>query len=212
MIQIKSFIFNPYNENTYILYDNTNKCVIIDPGCHNNTERESISNFIKKNQLIPVHLLNTHCHIDHIVGNHFISNKYKLNPSFHKYDYDLLNFVEHHTKVTEMNYKKCDVPNNYLNENDIIKFGNSVLKVIYTPGHSLGSISFYSQIDNFIISGDTIFKGSIGRTDLFGGNFKTLITTIKKKIFDLNNNIKIYPGHGEYTFQKIEELNNIYIK
>src|SRR3989304_1870019 len=181
MISIQGFTFNPFEENTYILFDETKECVIIDPGCSNPSEQEEIEQFIKDENLKPVRLLNTHCHIDHVLGNSFAAKKYHIGLEMHKEDLQVLHSLPQVSHLYGLNAEESIEPSTFLNEGDRVKFGNSSFEILFTPGHSPGSICFVSKEDKFIICGDVLFYGSIGRTDLPGGNHEALISNIKTK-------------------------------
>ncbi|MCK4665018.1 MAG: MBL fold metallo-hydrolase [Bacteroidales bacterium] len=211
MINIKTFIFNPFQVNTYLLYDETKECIIIDAGCYDNNEQEIILSFIEKNKLKPVKLLNTHCHIDHIFGNNYIGDKYKLFLEIHEADQFLIDAAIEHAKTFGLEINKQPAIGKYLNDNEIIKFGNSELKIIHIPGHSPGGIVFYNKQQEFIIAGDVLFCDSIGRTDLPGGNHEQLVSSIKNKLLILDDNVKVFSGHGETTTIGNERKNNPYL-
>jgi hydroxyacylglutathione hydrolase len=211
MISVKSFTFGPFDENTYILYDDTKQCVIIDPGCYDANEKRTLADFIDASGLKPVKLLNTHAHIDHILGNNFVAGKYHLNPEMNIHDVDLLKAAPTYGQLWGINAEPSPEPEILLEEGDEVLFGNSVLHVLFTPGHSEGSISFYSRTTNFVIAGDVLFYGSIGRTDLPGGNFETLIKSIREKLFPLGNDCKVYSGHGPETSIGFEKDNNPFL-
>ena len=212
-MDIKTFTFNQFLENTIIVSDSTNECVIIDPGCYNDEEKKILENYITKNNLNPVKLINTHCHIDHILGNNFVSRNWGIDLEINEKDLDLLNNADQIAKIYGFtNYERSPMPKKFINEDDIVNFGISELKVIFTPGHAPGHISLYSEKDNLIISGDVIFQNSIGRTDLPGGNFNTLIKSIKNKILSLDDNVIIYCGHGPNTTVGNERRNNPFLK
>ncbi len=211
MINVHYFTFGPFQENTYILWDETKECIILDPGNSSFSENKLLSDFIDKNNLIVKRLILTHAHIDHINGNNYIFETYHLLPEVHQDD---LFFIENHMKTATMygiSAEQSPMPKSYLKEGDIISFGNSKLKTLHTPGHSPGSVSFYCNEDKFIISGDVLFYGSIGRTDLPMGNFDTLINSIKEKLFPLGDDIKVYSGHGIPTSIGFEKLNNPFL-
>jgi hydroxyacylglutathione hydrolase len=211
MISIKFFTFNPFAENTYLLYDETKECVIIDPGCYGPAEQQQMDAFISEKGLKPVKLLNTHCHIDHILGIYFTVDKYKLELYMHREDLPVL---KSGSVVAEAYGFKLDPPpdpSHFLEEGDTVTFGNSSLNVIFTPGHSPGSITFYSKNDNFAIVGDVLFNQSIGRSDLPGGDHNTLISSIKNKLFPLGDSVLIYPGHGEKTTIGFEKQYNPFL-
>lgn len=211
MISIHYFTFGPMGENTYILWDETKECVIIDPGNYNHTENKQLSDFITKNGLKPVHLLLTHGHIDHINGNRYVLDTYNLLPEMHQDD---IYFIEHHSISANMYGLKVDqspMPKVLLNEGDIVTFGNSALEIVHTPGHSPGSISFFNKADKFMISGDVLFYACIGRTDLPMGNYETLITSIKQKLLPLGDDMTVYSGHGQETTIGSERMYNTFL-
>ena len=211
-MKIKIFPFNQFLENTIVLSDSTSECIIIDPGCYNNEEKQILENYIITNNLKPVKLINTHCHIDHILGNNFVSSNWDIDLEINKNDLNLLNESNQIAKIYGfVDYENSPNPKKFLNEGDMVNFGNSELKVIFTPGHAPGHISLYSAKENFIISGDVIFKNSIGRTDLPGGDFNTLIETINNKILSLADNVIIYCGHGPITTVGDERKNNPFL-
>ena len=212
MLSIKSFEFSPLQENTYILYNEINECIIIDPGCYSDAEKDELVRYIHQNKLKPILLLNTHCHLDHVFGNKLVAEKYNLTLHLHKNEEAVLK----HAPVSGLMY---GVPfDNYagdfifLAENDVVKFGEDKLEVLFTPGHSPGSISFYSMQYNFVIGGDVLFKNSIGRSDLPGGNHETLIQSIKQKLFKLPDATIVYSGHGPKTTIGQEKMTNPFLQ
>jgi glyoxylase-like metal-dependent hydrolase (beta-lactamase superfamily II) len=207
---IKSFTFNEFSENTYILYDESNECVIIDPGCNSIDEQNEISTFIDENKLVPKHLINTHCHIDHILGNHYISKKYNLLLTAHKKETVVLNMGKQTAMMYHIDYNPSPEIQIFIDEGDSITFGLSVLEILFTPGHSPASISLLSRKHNILIAGDVLFQGSIGRTDLPGGNFEILTRIIKSKFFTLPDETMVYSGHGPATTIGIEKRTNPY--
>ncbi len=212
MISIHSFVFGPFQENTYILFDETKQCIIIDPGCYDNDERTQLSAFIEKNHLNPVKLINTHCHIDHVFGNGYVADKYNLKLEIHQLDQQVLDYYLTTANLYNLNAEPSPQPSVYLNEGDTITFGNSSLEILLTPGHSPGSITFYNTEQKFMIAGDVLFYGSIGRSDLPGGNFETLISSIKNKLFPLGDDYKVYSGHGPATTIDFERKNNPFLR
>lgn len=208
MIEVASFAFNPFQENTYILFDETKECVIIDPGCYTENERRQLKTFIKNNGLKPVKLLNTHCHLDHICGNTFVAKEYNLKLEAHKGEKVVLDAAPAHGQMYGFIFEPSPAIEKYIDEGDIITFGNSELSILFTPGHSPASICFYSQKDGFIIGGDVLFFMSIGRTDLPGGNHQQLLNSIREKLFVLPNETKVYNGHGQATQIGFEKENN----
>ncbi len=211
MISIHTFTFNPIQENTYILSDETKQCVIIDPGCYDASERAILANFIADNKLTPVKLINTHCHLDHVFGNGFVAEKYNLQLEINKNDQYVLDTYLTVAGLYNMVAQPSPAPSVYLEEGDLIKFGNSVLEILFTPGHSPGSISFYNKQQKFVIAGDVLFYGSIGRTDIPGGNHETLIHSIKTKLLTLEDDYKVFSGHGQATTIGFERNNNPFL-
>jgi len=208
MIHLKTFAFNDFQENTYVLSDETKECVIIDPGCYTKAEKDQITDYINNNQLKPVHLLNTHCHLDHIFGNAYISKTYELLPTIHRKDLPFLQNASILGQNWGLEVEKSPEPELFLEEGDVVRFGNSELKVLFLPGHSPGSIGFFCKKENFLIAGDVLFRESIGRTDLPGGDLSVLLDSIRKKLFILNNSLVVYPGHGPTTTILHEKQNN----
>ncbi len=212
MTHVAKFTFNPFQENTYVLYDDTKECIIIDPGCYHNDEKKELADFIEKEGLKPVRLINTHCHIDHVFGNHFISEKYNLPLEIHEGELPVLNTVPQVAMMYGIPFgDPISTVENFIKDGDLIKFGNSSLQSIFTPGHSPASLSFFCEDAGFIIAGDVLFYGSIGRTDLPGGNFDTLISSIKEKLFPLGDDIEVYPGHGPKTTIGYEKQTNPFL-
>ena len=209
---VHSFTFNPFQENMYIVYDETKQCVIFDPGCYEEDERLELVEFIEKNELRPVKLINTHGHIDHMLGNSFVAGKYGLKLEMHEADIDTLLQAPVYGQMWGIHPQPSPEPSVLLNEGDVITFGNTKLEVLFTPGHSRGSISFYNKVDSFVISGDVLFYGSIGRTDLPGGDFDILAKSIKEKLYTLPENTVVYSGHGPQTSIGKEKKTNPFVK
>jgi glyoxylase-like metal-dependent hydrolase (beta-lactamase superfamily II) len=211
MITICDFVFGPFQENTYVLYDETRECVVIDPGNNTASEDKKLSDFISENNLIVKRLILTHGHIDHINGNKYVFDTYGLLPEVHQSD---VYFIEKHLSSATMYglpAQQSPMPKTYLKEGDVIEFGNSKLQTIHTPGHSPGSITFYNVEQKFMIAGDVLFYGSIGRTDLPMGNMDDLISSIKNKLFNLGDEMKVYNGHGQSTTIGFEKLHNPFL-
>lgn len=198
-MELAVFTFNAFAENTYVIYDDTGECAIIDPGCNDPGEKSSLTDFISSKGLQPVKLINTHCHIDHVLGNAFISEKYDLKLTSHKGEIPVLDACLMVSGMYGIPYDPSPSITEYLNEGDKLTFGNTSLDVLYTPGHSPASISFYNSSSGVLIAGDVLFQGSIGRTDLPGGDFDTLISSIRNKFFNLPDDTVVYPGHGPST-------------
>lgn len=198
-MEIAIFTFNPFAENTYLLYDDTKECIIVDPGCMDASERATLVDFISENQLRPVRLVNTHCHIDHVLGNKYISEKYNLALTSHKGEAVVLQAQPTVSQMYGIPYEGSPDITEFLDDGDDLQFGGTTLKVLYTPGHSPASISFYHEESKQLIAGDVLFAGSIGRTDLPGGDFDTLIQSIKTQFMTLEDDVVVYPGHGNST-------------
>lgn len=199
MIKVSSFIFNPFSENTYVAYDETGECVIIDPGCSNPREEQELAGFIEANNLKPLLLLNTHCHVDHIMGNHFVHQTYGLLPQYNQIEQYILEAAPSHAAMFGVEMTPSPSAEKYIDEGDVITFGNSSFEILFLPGHSPGSIAFYNEEQKIIFGGDVLFYMSIGRTDLPSGNHEQLITSIKKNLFRLSDDYLVYSGHGPTT-------------
>lgn len=212
MITVKTFVFNLLAENTYLLYDETKEAVLIDCGCMYATEERLLSDFIAQNGIKLKRLLCTHLHFDHILGNHFIFQTYGIKPESHRKDAKLLPSIKEQIKSMKVHLPVRFIEiHDYLVGNEVITFGKSELVAMLVPGHSPGSLVYYSQKDGIIIVGDTLFKGSIGRTDLWGGNYDMLVAAIRDKIFSLPEETIVYPGHGPSTTVAAEKLHNPFL-
>jgi glyoxylase-like metal-dependent hydrolase (beta-lactamase superfamily II) len=211
MINVHHFTFNGFQENTYILFDETKACVIIDPGCYSNEEQTVLENYITENELVPVKLLNTHCHIDHVLGNRFVAEKYNIGLEMHAKDLPTLHATPEYGHTFGFNVDQSPEPTTLLEDGDVVQFGNSKLNILFTPGHSAGHIVFVSHEDKFVVNGDVLFYGSIGRTDLPGGDHPTLINSIKTKLMTLPLDYVVYTGHGQSTTIGFEKNNNPFI-
>lgn len=212
MITVKTFVFNSFSENTYILYDETKECVIIDPGCFDKNEEEEITSFISNNKLIPKYILITHGHIDHVLGVNYLKKLLNISVWVPKEEKDTYNAVPSYAGSYGFEKYQHTPIDHLINEGEEIIFGNSTLNTIYAPGHSAGHAAFINSKQNICMGGDILFNGSIGRVDLPGGDYETLINSIKTKIFTLNDSIVVYPGHGPTTTIKYEKTNNPFFK
>lgn len=199
MLTVQPFTFNPVQENTYVVYNEKGQCCIIDPGCYFASEEQELKNFIENRHLQPIYLLNTHCHLDHIFGNRFIYKTYGLTLWLNKLEKPVLEYGPASGQLWQMPFDNYDAELNYIDEGDVIRIGDDELHVLFTPGHSPGHLSFYSTPDKFVISGDVLFEGSVGRTDLPGGDFTILEESIKTKLYTLPADTIVYPGHGNTT-------------
>lgn len=211
-MNLKKFVFNPFQENTYLIWDEEKNCAIIDPGCADEYERNELVEFIEKEGLKPVKLLNTHCHVDHVLGNKFLADKYNLGLEMHKLDLPVLNAVPSYGASYGFNTGPMVEPSVFLEEGETIKVGSIELKILFVPGHSPGSICFYHEASKQVISGDALFYGSIGRTDLPGGNHAQLIETIKSELLTLPEDVQVHSGHGPSTNIGFEKANNPFLQ
>jgi glyoxylase-like metal-dependent hydrolase (beta-lactamase superfamily II) len=212
MFQIKAFTFSPVQENTYLLYNQYNECIIIDPGCYYDNEKDALKSFINLNKLQPIILLNTHCHLDHVFGNKFVAEEYKLVLQTHALEKQVLEMAPASGLMFNLPFDNYQGEVTYLAEDDTVSLRDDELKVIHAPGHSPGSICFYCEKQGFLIGGDVLFQNSIGRTDLPFGSHEDLIKNIKEKLFTLPENVKVYPGHGDPTTIGEEIKGNPYLQ
>lgn len=211
MLQIKTFTFNPFSENTYVLFDETKEATIFDPGCFDKREKETLANFILAEGLKVTQLVNTHCHIDHVLGNTFVKNTYKVPLWIHRNEIPVLKSV----KVYAPNYgfagyqeAEADA---FIDEKQKLTIGNQILDILFVPGHAPGHLVFYHQPTGICIAGDTLFQGSIGRTDLPGGDHQTLLNSIRREMLNLPQETTVYPGHGPATSIGEEKENNPFV-
>lgn len=212
MLKTQIFTFNIYEENTYVLSDDSHECVIIDPGCYTREEQAVLTTFLEEQKLSPKYLLNTHGHIDHMLGNAFIKNRYNIPFIAHQKITNELLATQMYGHMMGLNPDPSPEPDEYVDEGDEIHFGNTTLHVLYTPGHAEGHISFYYKEAHELYSGDVLFQRSIGRTDLPGGSYSVLMKSIKEKLLPLNNDTKVYPGHGPTTTIGEERINNQFLQ
>lgn len=194
-----------------MLYDENKNCIVIDPGMHNHREENEFKNFIDGNQLIPTQLINTHGHIDHVLGNHFVCETYNLIPQFHQEELPLIIQVQNYAPQMGIRYEPSPIPETFLQEGDRIQLGKEELTLILAPGHSPGHLCLYNAAHHFLIGGDVLFRGSIGRTDLPAGNHQQLLDSISHKIYTLPEETIVYPGHGPVTGIGEEKRSNPFI-
>lgn len=212
MLTIKKLVFNPFGENTYIVWDKSKEAAIIDPGMMSDYENSAVLKFVTDNQLNLRHLINTHAHIDHIAGNGFVKRTFGLESECNKADEYLAKHVCEQAQMFGLRYNgnplSIDI---HLNDNDTIKIGDESLSVIYVPGHTKGHIALYCRQSDCVFTGDALFRQSIGRTDLPGGDYATLIRSVTGRLMNLPETTTIYPGHGENSTIGFEKTNNPYI-
>ncbi|NDV58449.1 MBL fold metallo-hydrolase [Bacteroides sp. 519] len=212
-MKIKRFEFNMFPVNCYVLSDETLEAVVIDPGCFYEEEKQKLKSYIEGNNLKVKHVLNTHLHLDHIFGNPFMLKEYGLSPEANKADEFWLATAPQQSRSFGFKLPEDPVPlGKYICDGDIISFGNTQLEAIHVPGHSPGSIVFYSKNDGVMFSGDVLFQGSVGRADLAGGNFDELREGICSRLLVLPNETIVYPGHGGSTTIGAEKLENPFLR
>lgn len=208
-MKIYQFTYNPFQENCFVLADEQNNCVIIDPGCYEAQEEQDFLNFFKENELKPLALLNTHAHIDHIMGNQFVKRNFDVPYYLHEADLFLLDGAKQSAHLYGLHkYKESPQPDIFLHEGDQLKFGSIELEVIFTPGHAPGHVVFYNKENKVVVNGDVLFQGSYGRYDLPGGDFQTLKNSIITKMFLLPDDTQVLTGHGPATTIGIEKKQN----
>ncbi len=209
---IATFCFNPFQENTYIISHANKDCWIIDPGCYTLQEQKRLTQYIEQHALRPVKLINTHCHLDHIYGNKFIATEYNLELGIHKKELDTLHRAEIGARMFGAKIPERQEPGYFIEEHEILQLADVSFRVLFTPGHSPGSICFHNTEEKYVIVGDVLFLGSIGRTDLPGGDYDTLIKSIKTKLLVLDTPTEIYNGHGPSTTIGDEIKNNPFLR
>ena len=197
MIEVKTFTFNPFSENTYVVWEReSNETIVIDPGCFSAKEENELKDFIIEKRLIVKYLFNTHCHLDHIFGNNFVLNEFQPNYFIPELDKPLLENAQTQARLFGMEMPRVQSSETFLSEETSLWIGKDEIKFIFTPGHSPGEFSIYFPQSNICFTGDVLFENSIGRTDLLGGNYQTLIKSIREKLFTLPEQTEIFPGHG----------------
>jgi hydroxyacylglutathione hydrolase len=212
MTQVHVLTQNPFAENTCIVFDERRECVIFDPGCYTAAERAELRGFIEQNGLKPVRLINTHCHLDHVFGNAFVADTWGLTLEIHAGELPVLERLEDVARMYGIpQVQPSPAPGRFIEAGEIIRFGDTELRTLFTPGHSPASISFYCEKDQFVIAGDVLFFESIGRYDLPGGDFDTLIGSIHTQLFTLPDETLVYPGHGPTTTIRHEREYNPFL-
>jgi len=212
MLKVKVFTFNMFSENTIVLWDEKScEAAIIDPGNSTSDEDKELLDFISSHDLQIKYLINTHCHIDHILGCSFV--KEKFNPVYYapELDIPLLEHAQQQAQMFDIDFKQAPKPDNLITEQTEILLGESKLKFLFTPGHTPGEYCIYLEKEKICITGDVLFNESIGRTDLWGGDYNTLINSIQEKLFLLPDDVVIYPGHGETSTIGYEKQNNPFL-
>lgn len=211
-MRIAQFTFNPFSENTYVLYDETLECVIIDPGMTDEDEDGILFDFIRDENLKPMKVLNTHCHIDHILGNASTCNKYGIELYAHRLELAVIERAGAASLMWGVPYRETPAPHHFIDEGDQIRFGNTTLDILFTPGHAPGHVVFIEHQEQVVIGGDVLFRGSVGRVDLPGCNAGDLVNAIQQKLYKLQDNYVVYPGHGPETTIGEEKENNMFVR
>lgn len=212
MIQVKKLILNPFQENTFVVYDQTGEAVIIDPGCYSPQDVDEVKWFVDANGITIKHLILTHGHIDHILGIDSLRDLYNVKCLAHADDLPLIDNSPVHGLMFGISIDKAPKIDEFIKDGDTISFGKSTIEVIHTPGHSKGGVCLLFRDEKILFTGDTLFNGSIGRTDLQGGNYETLISSIKNKILPLRADTVVYPGHGDPTTVEFENKHNSFLQ
>jgi hydroxyacylglutathione hydrolase len=210
-LKVKSFVFNPFSENTYVIWDESNACIILDPGCYTNEEQQELEQFISMQGLQPVRLINTHAHLDHMLGNAFVHRRWNLLPELHETDLQLLRSAPLYGELWGIRPEPSPDPVSFLKEGDTVRFGRSSFDVLFVPGHCPGHIALLERNQKMLFSGDVVFQSSIGRTDLPGGDMDTLMRSIATGVLCLEDDVKIYSGHGPVTTVGAERRSNPFL-
>lgn len=208
-MHIQKFIFNDFQENTLVISDDKKNCVLVDPGCYYPEERFELEQYIEQNELKPLALLNTHCHIDHILGNAWVLNRYQIPFYMHEKDLVTLNAVPSYASMYGfVGFEPSPQPTHLVNHGDLLQFGNMNFEVLFGPGHAPGHVAYYSKENSLVVNGDILFKGSFGRFDLPNGDLNTLKRTITEVMFNLPDDTVVYCGHGPETSIGSERFTN----
>ncbi len=211
MLRVKVFLFSPIAENTYVVYNDDNQCVIIDPGCYDDREREVLAGFIESHGLKPVQLVNTHAHLDHVFGLDFVARRYGLIPQIHADEQRVLEFAPVSGLMWNLPFDAWQGTPQYISAGDRVCLGSDCMEVLFTPGHSPGSVSFYAPREGFVISGDVLFRESVGRTDLPGGDAVILSKSIREVLYTLPDSTRVLSGHGPETTIGWEKKRNPFV-
>ncbi|MBK9147775.1 MAG: MBL fold metallo-hydrolase [Flavobacteriales bacterium] len=198
MLKVQSFTFNPFQENSYVIHDGE-RAILIDPGCWNTAEERELNDWLSVNKLTPERLILTHAHIDHVLGCAWAHDRFGLLPELHMADLELLRLAPRQGQLYGVACQASPEPERFIAEGDIVRIGTDELRVLFVPGHAPGHIALFSEAERFVVAGDALFQGSIGRTDLPGGDYETLIRSIKEQLFPLGDDVVVHCGHGPDT-------------
>ncbi len=212
MLNINLLTFNAFSENTYLISNENKQCWIVDPGMYEQRETDQIISLIEKNGLVPQSIINTHTHIDHVFGVDALKNRYKIPFGIHEAELPVLSSASGAAMLFGFEFPVIPKPDFFIGTKEKLMLGDDELEVRFTPGHSPGSISFYYPAGKWVISGDALFNGSIGRTDLPGGNFDTLISSIKSALLTLPDDTVVFSGHGPETTILAEKTHNQFLQ
>jgi glyoxylase-like metal-dependent hydrolase (beta-lactamase superfamily II) len=212
MLTVKSFVFSPLQENTYVLFNQKDACCLIDPGCYFGNERLALREYVEQQGLTPVLLLNTHCHLDHVFGNKFVYDTWDLPLHLHEKEKPVLEVAVEMGLAWELPFENYRGELNFLTPGQRVTLGDDQLDVLFLPGHSPGSVGFYCKRQGFLIGGDVLFREGIGRTDLPGGDHATLLRSIREQLWLLPDKTVVYPGHGEPTTIGWEKAHNPFLR
>lgn len=212
MLQIQHFVFNDFQENTYVLWNEQKECMLVDPGCYKPHEKQQLKSFIESNELKPILLVNTHCHIDHVLGNSFVIDTWKLPLHLHRNELQTYRETSRWADVFGIQANAVPTDLVFIDIDSELKLGQYQFHIYFTPGHSIASLSFYQAESNLVLAGDVLFQRSIGRTDLPGGNLGVLLNSIKTHLWTLPDSCLVYSGHGAPTTIGEEKLHNPFLK
>lgn len=211
MLHVKCFVFSPIQENTYVLFNDSGEAMIIDPGCYFPHEQKQLQDFLSDKKLTPIMLLNTHCHLDHVFGNKWVYDTYGLELHIHPLEEKVLAFAPQSGQAWGMPFENYSGPLHFIREGEELMLGSEKLDILWAPGHSPGSICFYHSQQKILLGGDVLFRESIGRTDLPGGNHTTLLNSIREQLFTLPDDVVVYSGHGIPTKIGYEKEHNPFL-
>jgi hydroxyacylglutathione hydrolase len=212
MISVKNFVFNELGVNSFVLYDETNECIVVDPGCSTDNQKEELMAYITGHKLKPVYIVNTHGHFDHIFGNAWSKSVFNCPLLMHQDDKPLIEDADKYAGIFGLAVERPPMPDRYLKSGEFLHFGDSCVKILHVPGHSPGSVCLYAESGKLLIGGDVLFSGSIGRTDLMGGDHELLIKGIQEKLMTLPRDTIVWPGHGPKTTIGHEYDTNPFLK
>jgi len=211
MITVKKFVFNDFQENTFVLHDESGEGLIIDPGCNSTDETEELISYISDQGIKPVKVINTHAHIDHVLGVNSLVSHFSIPFLLHRLELPLIERSVEQAVMFGLDFQEAPIADAYVEDNEVIALGDSRLQVLHLPGHSPGGLGLYCEAQNFVIVGDVLFAGSIGRTYLPGGDYETLISSIKTRLLSLNDDCLVYSGHGPETNIGRERISNPFL-